>query len=209
MTSASLRLSRVSAAIALCFALTAAPAVAGGFLRLGGAGPAAAQGGHGGEIEIESFSWGSTQTQQGPAFVKSWSSSGDADDGPVEAPPGAGADANESVTVGGPRTEGRRSASGLATGKRQHKPMTIIKEMDMSSPGLAKPLPKGSVWIRVSSPWAGCRVGDRYPEVEFGTPGKVYTLSDVVITSCGRAPFDAGANKVVMETVELSYERLR
>jgi len=83
--------------------------------------------------------------------------------------PAASVGGSQSVTVGGSRAE-----SGLPTGKRQHKPFTITK-----------PLDKGSVWIRVSSPWAGCRVGTHYPSLTLAGGGKRYHLQDVTVASCG------------------------
>lgn len=63
MISAPLRLSRVSTAIAIVFALAAAPAAAGGYLKLGGVkGQTSAAGSHRDEIHIESYSWGRSQT---------------------------------------------------------------------------------------------------------------------------------------------------
>ena len=60
MTSAYSRLSRVSAAIALSFALAAAPALAAGYLKLGGIKGESTDDKHKGQIEILSWSWGET-----------------------------------------------------------------------------------------------------------------------------------------------------
>lgn len=65
--------------------------------------------------------------------------------------------ASQTLTVGGARTESQR------------------------------PLQKGSVWVRVSSPWAACRVGTRYPSLELGGGEITYALSGVTISSCGSA----------------------
>lgn len=164
-------------------------------------------------LELQEFRWGTTQ--QARTFVKSWSTSGDADDAPTEgraskdmtlkgknigqnskdgakggnvefewkveegesAPPRPGG--GVSVAAGDVDGDGRGAASGLPTGKRQHKPMTITK-----------PLDKGSVWVRVASPWTGCRVGARYPSLELGDGAKRYVLQDVSVASCGRAAAD-------------------
>ena len=86
------------------------------------------------------------------------------------------AGANETLTVGGGRTE----TVGQATGKRQHLPIRARTYYDA-------PLAKGSVWVRVSSPWAACRVGARYPSIELGGGAKRYVLQDVTVVSCGRS----------------------
>ena len=93
----------------------------------------------------------------------------------------------------------RDSASGQATGKRQHKPVTITKEWDAASPQLMKldrPASKGSVWIRTSQPWADCRVGARYPSVELDG----YKLSGVVVSDC---PVASRA-----EYISFAYQRI-
>ena len=93
----------------------------------------------------------------------------------------------------------RDSASGQATGKRQHKPITITKEWDAASPQLMKldrPAAKGSVWIRTSQPWADCRVGARYPSVELDG----YKLSGIVVSDC---PVASRA-----EYISFAYQRI-
>lgn len=176
--------------------------------------PQGAGGSHGGHIEIESFQWGTTQ--QARNFVKSWSTSGDADDRPadkemtlkgrtigqnagkksgnvdytwkVEKGESAPPPPRGGVSVAAGDVNG--AASGRATGKRQHKPLTISKEWDATSPQLARPLAKGSVWIRVATPWAGCRVGARYPALELTEGTKRYMLQDASIASCARGDAD-------------------
>ena len=66
--------------------------------------------------------------------------------------------------------------SGLPTGKHQHKPFS-----------LARPLDKGSVWIRVASPWADCRVGKRYPTLEISDGTQNYRLVGATVAGCGRS----------------------
>lgn len=76
--------------------------------------------------------------------------------------------ANETITVGGARTGG----SSMETMKKAWRESS-------------QPLAKGSVWIRVASPWAGCRVGAIYPRLELADGGRTYVLEDVRVTSCG------------------------
>ena len=65
MTSAARRLSRVSTAIAIAFALAATPAFAAGYIKFDGVDGDVAGKGHGGEIHVESFSWGASQAGTG------------------------------------------------------------------------------------------------------------------------------------------------
>lgn len=83
---------------------------------------------------------------------------------------------SQSMTVGSGQTE-----SGQATGKRQHLPMRSRSYYDQN----ASPPAKGTVWVRVSSPWTACRVGTRYPSIELNTGAKRHVLQDVVVSSCG------------------------
>ena len=190
-------------------------------------------GGRGEHIEIESFQWGTTQ--QARTFVKSWSTSGDADDRPaagragkdmtlkgstigqnakdgrkggnvefewkVEEGESAPVGGSEKQTIGANRTPTARSDNKLQevraravadtpSGERQHRPVTIRKEWDAGTPQLARPLGKGSVWIRVATPWAGCRVGARYPSLELTEGTKRYMLQDASVASCGRSAAD-------------------
>ena len=94
--------------------------------------------------------------------------------GSVPNPP-ASPGANETITVGGGRTE---TASGQATGKRQHMPIRVRPYYD-------QPRGEGSVWIRVSTPWAACRVGARYPSLSLSGGAKTYELEDVTVAGCG------------------------
>lgn len=109
-------------------------------------------------------------------------------------------DANETITIHGGRTEGdpdrpliagtvptpynpkefslRKDTMGLAPQAREHDKRTTWVER-------SAPEPKGSVWIRVATPWAACRAGTRYPGMELGDGTASYRLSDVVVTGCG------------------------
>ena len=122
--------------------------------------------------------------------------------------------ANETLTVGGGRTEGLigqaigqmavegNEDSAQATGKRQHKPMTITKEWDARS----APLPQGSVRVKVKMPWIACRVGNRYPRLELTGGGKTHVLEDVRVASCGSASGDADDRPT--EEVAFYYNRI-
>lgn len=154
--------------------------------------------GKGEQIDILSFSWGPRQSTSAielePARITSYqisgagaSSGGGANEMRMEdtagrekmRPGGGGVGANETMTVGGARTE-----AGQATGKRQHKPLRTRMSYD-------KPLPQGSVRVKVKMPWLACRVGATYPRLELGGSGKRYVLQDVTVASCGRSSGDA------------------
>jgi hypothetical protein len=89
--------------------------------------------------------------------------------------PSAARGANETISIGGGRTE---TASGQATGKRQHLPIRARTYYDQAQG-------KGSVWIRVATQWAACRVGARYPSLRLAGGAHAYTLEDVTVASCG------------------------
>ena len=65
----------------------------------------------------------------------------------------------------------RDTASGMATGKRMHKPFTITKELDASSPMLKQSLAKGSV------------LGNVVVEFEGAGPGTAKTAQKIVLTN--------------------------
>jgi hypothetical protein len=62
--------------------------------------------------------------------------------------------------------------------------MTITKEWDASTPRLAKPLARGSVWVRVATPWAACRVGARFPAAVLENASGSHELGDVTVAAC-------------------------
>jgi type VI protein secretion system component Hcp len=165
----------------------------------------------GGQIEIESYSWGAARTAAQGKVEHEWK----VEEGESAPPPPGGVSVaagdvdGDSRAAKKPRTTVKTLApgatkptTGQATGdpdqpvltgnvpnasaaKRQHRPVTITKEWDASTPQLAKPLEKGSVWVRVATPWTACRVGARYPSLELGDGTKRHVLQDVTVASCG------------------------
>lgn len=91
----------------------------------------------------------------------------------------------------------REAASGLPTGKRQHKPFTITKEIDKATPKLMEACVNGThvgdveIWSR-----------------EGGQAQLRYTLKDAIITSysVSRDPADTSARPI--ESITFSYERM-
>lgn len=94
----------------------------------------------------------------------------------------------ESMSVDKDVNAPRDAASGLATGKRMHKPFVITKELDKSSPKLAEACAKGTV----------------VKEAEVGGPGVRYKLKDVIISSI--QPSSSGGHPT--ETISLNYEKI-
>lgn len=94
--------------------------------------------------------------------------------GRVPNPSSASVGANETITVGGGRTETAFGGRRLPVGSK----LTVQ---------VTRPLAKGSVWIRVATPWSACRVGARYPSLELAEGAQAYTLEDVTVASCGDA----------------------
>jgi len=80
------------------------------------------------------------------------------------------------------------SATGQASGKRQHKPLVIMKVMDKSSPMLSQ----------------ACASGKHFSSAELDIRGQHYMLHDVMITSVQKS----GSGERPMESISLSYERI-
>ena len=175
---------------------------------------------HGGEIEIQSFSWGETQSAVQIQEISGWKYEVDVVDmpGPASkdmslkgstirenAPAGGVQVAAGDVTGDGSagvaqynpkelsirKSAPRDAASGLATGKRMHKPRMV-----------PAPLASGSVTVRGKFP--SCTVGTRYPSLELGARAKRYKLHNVVVTSCGGS--DSGEQP--MEEISFNYAKV-
>jgi hypothetical protein len=202
MIRVSARLSRVllgtAVAAALCLPASAAPISGEVFVKLP-AGTTAAKDDHKNHIEILSYSFGAPgQFGEWIADVERPAEAARANDrlrtaGPkdgtaakkpttrplVLAPgetrprPAAGRGIDIARVDGEIVSPGAPAASGLPTGKRQHKPVT-----------LSMPVDKGSVMLKLASAWPDCQVGKRYAELELGDGGKSYTLQDAVVSSC-------------------------
>jgi type VI protein secretion system component Hcp len=83
----------------------------------------------------------------------------------------------------------RDAATGMASGKRMHKPFTITKEVDKASPLLTK----------------ACASGQHYSEVDVQlASGAKYTLSDVMVSSVQKL---SGGDRP-METVSFTYQKI-
>ncbi len=97
--------------------------------------------------------------------------------------------------------------SGLPTGKRQHKPMTLVKRIDKSSPQLYEKIVQGKHFTEVHIVMVKNRASGQ-PE----TVGTI-TLSDVVITSIRSDggidnDCDGESEDVDLETVSLVFQKI-
>jgi len=266
MPSAATRLSRVSAATFLSFALAAAPALAAPmFIKIkdlpGESTSASSDKPRIAVIEVQSWSWGATQTSHGAGSggmgagkvskVESLTikqgtaaaASGEAEItlkedsaedarkrpgrvkyGDITLKQGAAEDSGGvSVAAGDLDGDGRAesaasampqhevvsprdSSSGLPTGKRQHKPLTVTKEWDAATPLLraGAPPPQGSLRVKVKMPWLACRVGAAYPELELADSATAYKFKEVLVTSCGSS---SGGDRP-MESISFNYAKI-
>ena len=85
-------------------------------------------------------------------------------------------------------TAPRDMATGMASGKRMHKPFTITKEVDKASPLLMK----------------ACASGQHFPQVDVQLgSGEKYTLTDVMVASDQKS----GGEKP-METISFTYQKI-
>lgn len=218
------RLSSVSLAAMIAGGLAfSAPSLGAGadfYLKLGpvkGESTASPPGG----IEIQAWSWGvsnsgSAHTGGGMGAgkvaisdsasstysqVKREKGGKDAASSPVAA---GDVDGDGTADIGTPRD----AASGLATGKRQHGPVTIIKELDKSTPVLARAAPPSSAAGSLTTlvPAGMCKAGATYPSAELGTPGRVYRLEGVTVASCDAA---ASSGDRPMESISLNYTKIQ
>lgn len=82
----------------------------------------------------------------------------------------------------------RDAASGMASGKRMHKPFTITKEIDVASPKLAE----------------ACASGKHFQEVDVDMGSAHYKLEDVVISSDTKS---SGGDRP-METLTFTYQKI-
>jgi type VI protein secretion system component Hcp len=236
MTNASLRLSGVSTAIAIAFALTAAPAGAAGYLKLGSVKPvlsnveggqANAAGSHRDEIIVESYSWGMSQTGShrggGKMHLEDVSTAAkEGKGGNVEfewkVEEGESARPRPTrpsdVTMKRGTSSGQQAAPssgierliGVSQGTHQNGQATVSKSMDKASTKLVQPASRGSMTAIV--PAGMCRVGARYPTAELGTGQRVYRMTGVVVTSCSTSGSGSGSDMRPMESISMNYDKI-
>lgn len=75
--------------------------------------------------------------------------------------------------------------SGMATGKRQHKPLTVTKELDKASPMMARGMRRGAGSLTLKRGIPNCQVGTRYDHIIVGEDGgDEVRLEQVTVARC-------------------------
>lgn len=147
-------------------------------------------------IEVESWSWGASQGA-GNAISPAVGVKATGDRPPACSCRGCCAEARGEKIAAIPfETEvksPRDVATGQATGKRQHGSVVIRKDSD-ARPALTvpRPLPQGSVTLKLKAPWAACRAGSTIPLLKLAAADGLYSLENVAVTDC--APDGASLN---------------
>lgn len=191
----------ILAAALMAFAATSAAAADPAYLKFGGVegeGAAASGPGKGEWIEIQSYQWGPRQTTSADGSVAANSD--------LKYAPGGGkaqgqmggvqvatgdldGDGRADVVANSDVKSPRDAASGLPTGKRQHKPLML----------------KGSMSFR--GQLTGCAVGTSYRQGTLATRQHKYELQDIVITSCATGG-GGGGGSLPMEEISFNYSKI-
>lgn len=146
-----------SALACIGLSIAAAAAAAAGYMKLGDIKGEAAGRSQGEAIEIESWSWGTSQPS-------------------------------------------RDAASGMASGKRQHQPLTVVKKLDKASPVLQEaykkqsPLPSVIVYLPSQPP---TKVGQVESYLK-------YEMKEVLVSSYSTG----GSTDAPTETVSFNYTKI-
>ena len=146
-----------------------------------------------GDIEVLSYSWGQPQAAGRVSKVDSFTVKQG-----VKPEQGGEKGGTEDINIGVGELQENAARAGSGGGQGSGK----VSVHDIST-NSAKPAAKGTVWVRVASPWAGCRVGDRYPSITLSEGAKSHVLHDVSVANCGNAA--AGAST---EEVAFYYNRI-
>jgi type VI protein secretion system component Hcp len=236
MTSAPLRLSRVSTATAILFALAAAPAAAGpAFLKLGGvegetARPAtrdewvkvegnampAAEGKkdfYKGWIELNSWSWGTTGAAASASKTMTMKGSKigeNSTDGDPDRPLVTGRVPNAAKESG---EKGGTEDINIGVGELQE--ATISKSSDKSTPKLMEAAAKGKVLstpaprgsMTTLVPAGTCRAGARYPGATLDTGQMRFVMENIMVTSCSSGG-GSGGESLPMEEISFNYGKI-
>lgn len=205
MSSRFLRIYRICAGAALAVALCTPAAAADFYLKLGDIKGETTRGGTSGQVEVESFNWGTTQPAA-EGYLNSSKSNVNreiavSDPGVPKDPKG--------IAVNDPGAEGSKSPKRVAAADLDGDGRPdAVRQVDKATPllataKLAKPLEQGSVVLTTA---AGlCSVGVGYPMAELITPAYKYTFRDVIITSCAKAGGGSGS----LEEISFNYSRVR
>lgn len=157
--------------------------------------PSGQQAGKGERLEVQSWQWGAvpSNSRQGGANELTMDDTA----GKEKMRPGGGQASGDIVMKGSKIGENSAAAvgrvSGIATDPAEpagartgHSMLGASEKITVGGARTeSAPAEKGSVWVRVSSPWAACRVGTHYPSIAFVGGGKSYELEDVQVADCG------------------------
>ena len=94
----------------------------------------------------------------------------------------------------------RDVASGAPSGKRQHAPVTIIKEIDKSSPKLSEACASGKHFKEVDIEFVRVEKGREIA-------GPTYKLTDAIITAVERAKISSGGDRPT-ESLTFDYAKI-
>ena len=102
---------------------------------------------------------------------------------PADAPTGARDGLRARATSAAIAT--RDAATGRATGKRQHRPLVVTKQIDKASP-LQVPVDRGPGALTMRQAMEGCQVGASYSHILVGDDAvnQEIRLEDVTVASC-------------------------
>lgn len=156
----------------------AATSFAAGYLKIGDIKGESTDSEHKDWIELQSFSFGTSQSGMRESPTKQ-SSDRDAATGQAS---------GKRDAASGQATGKRDAASGLPTGKRQHEPIIFVKRIDKASPILAKAMADGTVFKTVE-------IGDEYIK---------YELQNVMVSSIQAS----GGGDVPMEEISFNYDKI-
>jgi type VI protein secretion system component Hcp len=174
------------------FLTSTAWAADAGYLRIIGAGGAIDGGSkdaaHANWIVVSSVVAGDLNGDA-KADAASGQASGKAASDSWSTPTGKAAIGSSTSGAGAGKVTASDAASGMASGKRQHQPFTIRKEVDSASPLLFK----------------ACASGQHFKEVDVDLGnGARYTLTDVVISSINKS---SGGDRPT-ESVSFTYQKI-
>jgi type VI protein secretion system component Hcp len=181
----SMNRSRLVSLAVLCVGLmTGATAMAASdyYIKLGG---------------VEGESTGRAQTSSGEVMSWSWGTS-NASSAASGSGAGAGKVSMSDLSATAPAPAPRDAASGMATGKRQHKPVAMDSGGTTGTATGATAAPSGevrSVSVVVAEPGnamsqqldRACASGKHFDKVELSLRGQVTEMHDVVVSSCSVA----------------------
>ncbi len=230
-----LRLSGISTALALIFAVSAAPAAASGYIKFGGVEGESTASDHTKQVEILSWSFGTSNASTGSGTHVG---GGGAGSGKVDvsgaAPEAAKKKGN--VEYGWKVEEGEKAAAsheaeitlkgaaakpgrvkvgdvtlkrGITAGGSESVGGVKVASGDIDGDGradLAVVPGQGSGTLTVVVPAGLCQAGARYPTAELGTGSRTYRLTDVIVSSCASAATSSGSPP--MESLSISYTEI-